>query len=124
MTAGSQFRPAPPPAFGSAAFQEALAEVRGIVDTRTARQDSIAKFWAMGTGKLIAGFWNSTAAELIERHRLSEPEAAHALALMNTAAMDGLIACADANGSAAWPTMPGSRGCSGGSITGSTRTWG
>ncbi|HEU5042195.1 MAG TPA: vanadium-dependent haloperoxidase [Gemmatimonadales bacterium] len=96
MTAGSQFRPAPPPAFGSPAFQEALAEVRGIADTRTAQQDSIAKFWAMGTGTLIAGFWNSTAAELIERHRLGEREAAHTLALMNTAAMDGLIACADA----------------------------
>jgi hypothetical protein len=69
--------------------------VRRISDTRTARQDSIAKFWAMGTGTLIAGFWNSTASELIERHRLGEREAAHALALMNTAAMDGLIACAD-----------------------------
>jgi hypothetical protein len=95
MSSGNQFRPAPPPAFGSPAFQEALGEVRRISDTRTARQDSIAKFWAMGTGTLIAGFWNSTASELIERHRLGEREAAHALALMNTAAMDGLIACAD-----------------------------
>ena len=93
---GSDIRPAPPPAFGSPAFQEALAEVRGIADTRTARQDSIAKFWAMGTGTLIAGFWNTTATELIQRHRLDEREAAHALALMNTVAMDGLIACADA----------------------------
>ena len=96
MSSGNHFRPAPPPAFGSPAFEEALAEVRRIADTRTQRQDSIAKFWAMGTGTLIAGFWNSTASELIQRHRLGEREAAHALALMNTAAMDGLIACADA----------------------------
>jgi hypothetical protein len=96
MSSGSQFRSAPPPAFGSPAFLEALSEVRRIADSRTARQDSIAKFWAMGTGKLIAGFWNSTASELIERHRLGERDAAQTLALMNTAAMDGLIACADA----------------------------
>lgn len=96
MGTGSHFRPAAPPAFGSAAFAAAVAEVRRISDTRTARQDSIAKFWAMGTGTLIAGFWNSKAAELIRRGRLGEREAAHVLALMNTAAMDGLIACADA----------------------------
>jgi hypothetical protein len=55
MTSGSQFRSAPPPAFGSPAFQEALGEVRRIADTRTQRQDSIARFWVMGTGTLIAG---------------------------------------------------------------------
>lgn len=96
LNAGNQFRPAAPPAFGSPAFSAAVAEVRGIADTRTARQDSIAKFWALGSGSLIAGFWNSTAARLIEQNRLKEREAAHALALMNAAAMDGLIACADA----------------------------
>jgi PAP2 superfamily len=96
MGAGNHFRPAPPPAFGSPGFLDALAEVRRISDTRTARQDSIAKFWAMGTGSLIAGFWNTTAAQMIQRRHLDEREAAHALALMNTAAMDALIACADA----------------------------
>jgi hypothetical protein len=96
MTAGSQFRPAPPPAFGSPAFVEALNEVKQIAATRTARQDSIAKFWAMGTGPLIAGFWNGTAAGLIERDRMGEREAARALALVNTASMDALISCADA----------------------------
>ena len=96
MTTGSQFRPAPPPAFGSPEFLAGVAEVRAIADTRTANQDSIAKFWAMGTGTLIAGFWNSTAVELVERNGLGELEAARALALMNTASMDALIACAEA----------------------------
>lgn len=96
MASGAQFRPAPPPAFGSPAFETALAEVRDVAATRTAQQDSIAKFWAMGTGSLIAGFWNTQAASLIERARLDELGAARALALMNTASMDALIACADA----------------------------
>ncbi len=96
MSSGGQFRPAPPPAFGSPAFETALDEVRDIASTRTAQQDSIAKFWAMGTGSLIAGFWNTQASALIERAKLDELSAARALALMNTASMDALIACADA----------------------------
>ena len=96
MTSGNQFRPGPPPAFQSPAFEAALAEVRDIAATRTAEQDSIAKFWAMGTGSLIAGFWNTQAAALIEREKLDELAAARTLALMNTASMDALIACADA----------------------------
>lgn len=95
MSAGSQFRSPPPPAFGSPAFTEGLGEVRLIAATRTAAQDSIAKFWAMGTGTLIAGFWNATAEEIIRREGLGELDAARALALMNTASMDALIACAD-----------------------------
>lgn len=96
MTSGSQFRPAPPPAFQSPAFETALAEVRNVAATRTPAQDSIAKFWAMGTGSLIAGYWNTEAANLIERGKLDELSAARALALMNTASMDALIACAEA----------------------------
>ena len=96
LTSGGQFRPAPPPAFGSPAFETGVAEVRDIAAARTAQQDSIAKFWAMGTGTLIAGFWNSEAVALIERGKLDELAAARALALMNTASMDALIACADA----------------------------
>jgi hypothetical protein len=34
----------------------------------------------MGTGTLVAGFWNSTASEIIERYRLGDREAAHAFA--------------------------------------------
>ncbi len=38
LTSASQFRPAPPPAFGSPEFDAALAEIRQISDTRTADQ--------------------------------------------------------------------------------------
>jgi hypothetical protein len=96
MTNGSQFRPPPPPAFGSAAFLASLAEVRRIADTRTPTQDSIAKFWAIPTGSLIVGYWNNVALGLIAKYRLGERAAAHALALSNTAGQDASIACHDA----------------------------
>lgn len=96
MSTGADFRPGPPPAFGSQAFNAALAEIRGYSDTRTAAQDSIAKFWAMATGTLAAGYWNEVATSLIEKYHLNEMRASHVLALMNTAAMDGNIACHDA----------------------------
>ncbi len=96
MDSGSQFRPPEPSAFDSPTFREALAEVRAISDTRTAAQDSIAKFWAFPTGSLVVGHWNGLALELIDKYRFSEREAARALALMNTAGFDGYIACHDA----------------------------
>jgi membrane-associated phospholipid phosphatase len=96
MTTGADFRPAPPPAYGTGAFTAALNEIRAFSDTRTPAQDSIAKFWAMATGTLAAGYWNEVATSLIAKYRLTEARAAHLLALMNTAAMDGNIACHDA----------------------------
>ncbi|MDP9203909.1 MAG: vanadium-dependent haloperoxidase [Gemmatimonadota bacterium] len=96
MTSGSQFRPEPPPTFGSPEFLAALAEIRQISDTRTAEQISIARFWAMTSGSLVAGYWNEQASALIVDRHMSEREAAHAFALMNMAAMDAIIACHDA----------------------------
>jgi PAP2 superfamily protein len=97
LTAGDQFRPAPPPVFGSAAFLTALAEIRHFSDTRTHEQDSIAKFWALPVGtSLVAGFWNGVACDLIVRLRQDERVAAHTLALMNMAALDALTASHEA----------------------------
>jgi hypothetical protein len=97
MTTGHQFRPAPPPAFGSPEFLAALAEVRHISDTRTAEQDRIAKFWAPGVGtSLVAGFWNGVATDLVARFHQRERRAAHTLALMNMAALDANIGSHDA----------------------------
>jgi hypothetical protein len=56
MESGDQFRPGPPPAFGSPEFLAALAEVRQFSDNRTADQQRIAEFWALTTGSLTAGF--------------------------------------------------------------------
>jgi hypothetical protein len=96
MTSGDQFRPPPPPAFGSAEFIAALAEIRRISDNRTPEQLRIAEYWALTTGSLGAGFWNEEATRLIARYHLNERRAARTLALMHMAAMDANIACYDA----------------------------
>jgi membrane-associated phospholipid phosphatase len=96
MESGDQFRPPPPPAFGSPAFVAALEEVRWITDHRTAAQLRIAEYWALTTGSLVAGFWNEEATRRIAHYHLNERRAARALALMHMAAMDATIACYDA----------------------------
>ena len=97
LTHAAQFRPAPPPAFGSPAFLAALAEVRQIADTRTTAQDSIAKFWALPAGTVGAqGYLNGVAAELLQRYHRSEREAARTLALLNVAAYDAIVASHEA----------------------------
>ena len=93
LASGDQFRPGPPPAFGSPAYVGALAEIRQFSDHRTPDQLRIAQFWAMPT---VAAFWNEQATTLIARDRLDERRAAHVLALMHTATMDANIACHDA----------------------------
>jgi hypothetical protein len=96
MTSGSQFRAAPPPAFGSPEHTQALAEVRHISDTRTAEQDSIAKFWALPAGTIApSGYWNARAAELVAKQIHSEQRAAHTFALISMTGYDALIACFD-----------------------------
>jgi PAP2 superfamily len=96
MQSGSQFRPDAPPEFDSPEFRASLGEVRRFWETRTPQQDSIAKYWAVPTGGLIVGNWNTAAVELITRARVGERAATHVLALMNTAGQDALIACHDA----------------------------
>jgi hypothetical protein len=133
MKSGHQFRPPPPPAFGSPEFLAALAEVRRLSDERTPEQLKIAEFWALTTGSLTGGFWNEEATKRIARYSLNERRAAHALALVHMAAMDATIACYDAKytywlirpyrvdamittpvGRPNHPSYPSSHGCSSG----------
>ena len=96
MSAGSQFRAKPPPAFGSAAFNAALGDLRRIAATRTDEQARIAALWADGLGSYAPpGRWNKIAADLIQKHRLNEIRSARALALLNMVLMDASIACWD-----------------------------
>ena len=97
MTSGDEFRPAAPPAYDSAEFTSALAEVRNISDTRTSDQSRIAAIWADNLGTYTPpGHWNAIAAKLIQEHKFNEIRAARALALMNMALMDAGISCWDA----------------------------
>ena len=97
MTRGDQFRPEPPPEYGSAAFQAALAEVRKYSDQRTQRELDIAKHWGDGAGTYTpAGHWNRIASELATWYNLTEGDAARVLAAVNMAMMDAGIAVWDA----------------------------
>src|SRR5688500_15393974 len=97
MTSGSQFRPAPPPAFGSPEFNAALAQVRQLSDTRTPEQTAIAVTWNLPAGThQPPGYWNEEATNLAIRYRLNERETAHTLALMNMVSYDVIVASHEA----------------------------
>ena len=91
IEAGNTFRPAPPPAIGSARFLEGLAEVRRHTTAPTEESVRIAKFYDMTTGTLAAGFWNEQAGELVRRNGAGERQATIVLATMNAAIMDALV---------------------------------
>jgi membrane-associated phospholipid phosphatase len=94
IESGSQFLPAPPPAFGSKAYARELAEVYNVSLSLTDEQKRIADFWADGPGTVTPpGHWNQIALDLIRRHRLSARSAARVLAALNTAQADAFIAC-------------------------------
>src|SRR5213080_2992846 len=97
LSSANQFRPAPPPAFGSTAFTAALAEIRQISDTRTADQVQSATFWAQNAGTpTTAAYWIHIATDGINEHALSEREATHLYALLSATMFDAQIGCWDA----------------------------
>ena len=97
LESSSQFRPPPPPAFGSPAFTAATAEIRAISNTRTSSQVASAVYWNFPTGTHTpAGYWNGVASDYIEAYGLDERAATRAFALTHTAMMDALIGCWDA----------------------------
>jgi hypothetical protein len=58
MSSGSQFRPDPPPAFGSAEYTRQAEQVLNISATLTDRQKTIAEFWEDGDGSSFPpGSW-------------------------------------------------------------------
>ncbi|HEX6573386.1 MAG TPA: vanadium-dependent haloperoxidase [Gemmatimonadaceae bacterium] len=97
LTSGDQFRPPPPPAFGSAEYNAALAEVRHVSDTRTPEQLANALFWAFPNGTVTPpGYWNIQAANLVVKYHMNETAASHVLAVMNMAGFDAIVGCHDA----------------------------
>lgn len=89
ITDGAELLAPPPPAFGSAAFLAALAQVRAISDSRTAEQLAVARKWV----PFSAVVFNEVATDLIVKHRRSELEAARILAYANTASFDAIVGC-------------------------------
>ena len=93
LDSSSQFRPAPPPEFGSSTHRAALEEVRRVARERTPAQTAIAQKWnALDPWAP----WNQTASDALLRHHVSDAEAARVLAVMNVGASDAIIACFDA----------------------------
>ena len=93
LDSASQFRSAPPPAFGSAAHSAALAEVKRVARERTAEQTRLAQKWNSSDPWAP---WNETASAALIRHHASDAEAARVFAVLNAAAADAIIACFDA----------------------------
>jgi hypothetical protein len=101
MESGDQFRPAAPPALGSAEFAAAFAEVKELgaanSATRTAEQTRIAQFWINGPGTATPpGHWNEVAQVVAEAEDNTLVENARLFALLNLALADAAIVSWDA----------------------------
>jgi membrane-associated phospholipid phosphatase len=96
LASRDEFRPGPPPAFGSPEYLAALAEVRRISDTRTPEQLAIAQAWNAGQGPNSLARIQNLAVELLRSHRRSDVESARILFRMDAAIFDALIGCFDA----------------------------
>jgi membrane-associated phospholipid phosphatase len=97
LRSADQFRPPPPPALGSPAYLDALHEIRGISDTRTDDQRTVALQWNYGTGTFTPpGFWDLATANYVQAYGLDERAAAHAFAMTTAAMVDAFIGCFDA----------------------------
>ena len=94
LTSGDQFRPPPPPEFGSAAFMADLNEIATLAANRTPAQTASAVYWNFPTGTFTpAGYWNLVASNYVEANSLDERAATRAFALTHAAMMDALIGC-------------------------------
>lgn len=97
LTSGDQFRPAPLPAFGLAAFVTDRNEIRALSDGRTPAQQAIALYWNFPAGTFTPpGYWDLVASDYIVAHALDERAATRAFALTTAATMDALIGCFEA----------------------------
>jgi membrane-associated phospholipid phosphatase len=96
LNSSSQFRPEPPPAVTTAAYANALNEVKSLGQntstTRTADQTVAGKFWAPP----IWNTWNEIADQAVTSHHTNLETGARVLALLNLSFADSVIAFYDA----------------------------
>ena len=96
LKASFQFRPGPPPAFGSPRFLRELLEVYAVSRSLTGEQRQVADYWADGAGTPTPpGHWNAIAIDLIRDPGRSALATARLFAALNTAQADAFIACWD-----------------------------
>ncbi|HWN19496.1 MAG TPA: vanadium-dependent haloperoxidase [Gemmatimonadales bacterium] len=89
LSSGDEINSPPPPAFGSAEFLAALAEVRALSDARTPEQVAITAKWV----PFSSVPFTDLAADLVDRHYRGERAAAKIFAYANIAAYDAIIGC-------------------------------
>jgi membrane-associated phospholipid phosphatase len=97
LSSGSQFRPGPPPAYGSPFFVAETREAYEVSGSLTAEQRRIADYWADGAGTATPpGHWNVIALDLLRAAGWPTLRSAWLLAALNTGQADAFIACWDA----------------------------
>jgi hypothetical protein len=97
LSDGSQFRPGPPPAYGSSQFLQEVDEVYAVSQDLTAKQKRIAEYWADGPGTVTPpGHWNDIALGLVAHAGWPTLRESLLFAALNTAQADAFIACWDA----------------------------
>lgn len=101
MEGSDAYRPAGPPALGSAAYRAAVQEVEELGSatstTRTAEQTEIAKFWADGSGTYTPpGHWNAIAGQIAAQRGDGLFADAKMFATLNVALADAAIVAWDA----------------------------
>jgi len=92
IASGDVYRPAPPPAPGSPAFQRDVAELRTLSTSRTVQQANMARYWATDAPSVI---WEKYLRSEIDARRLGPVRAARAQALASVAMYDAFVACWD-----------------------------
>ncbi len=96
LRSGSQYRPGPPPAYGSPEFLAEAREVYEVSRNLTAEQRRIADVWADGPGSVTPpGHWNEVALDLVGAAGWSTVRQTRLFATLNTAQADAFIACWD-----------------------------
>jgi hypothetical protein len=95
LTSGSQFRAAPPPAFGSATFLTDLNEVLTRAQNVTPQELALVLFWDALPRPNPMGLWNSIAAAYVTENNLDDFAATRVFALTHAAIFDALIGCWD-----------------------------
>lgn len=100
LASQDQFQADGPPDLDSQAYADAVAEVQAIgardSTTRTADQTEAARFWQDSRGtETTPGHWTSIALDYLETQGLGPAEQARALATLNLAVADAMIAAWD-----------------------------
>lgn len=93
MTSGDQVRPAPPPEYGSPAWEAELRMVQEIAANLSFEQERAALWWGNTSPPGLLNGWTR---DLIGKSGVDEPHAAQILADIHVAMADALIAVWDA----------------------------